>query len=161
MSTEYSVEDESSKTVSFLNRISSATPMIFRIPYLSLHPSQNEPGHSITTNRGVADQMDHDYSTWFLALCRGVLASQRRLLAEREQVDVFEDAKKIVDCAVDGVWNRFFLKVFTLRKYFLAVGVRASGEPSPGFIGLAYGHEQGCQEIHWHHHLRSPPYRRR
>ncbi len=70
----------------------------------------------------MADQMDHDYSTWFLAGCRNVLASQSCLLAEGEQADVFEDAEKIMDCALDRVRRRFLLKVSLLRREFLAGG---------------------------------------
>ncbi len=76
----------------------------------------------ITTSLGMADQMDHDYSTWFLAVSCDILASQNRSLAKGEQVDVFEDAKKIIDCTVDCLWNHFLLNFFTLRRYFPVEG---------------------------------------
>ncbi len=64
--------------------------------------------------------MDHDYSTRFLVIRHDVSVSQSLVLAEGGRVDVFGDAKKIIDCVVERIWKRVILKVYILGRYFLA-----------------------------------------
>ncbi len=88
----------------------------------------------------MADQIDHDYSTWFLAGCRDVLTSQSHLLAEGEQADVFEDAEKIYGLRtgshLEGVSFSKFL--YSEENSSPGGGLRASREPSPklGWLGI-------------------------
>ncbi|KAK0481200.1 hypothetical protein EDD18DRAFT_797251 [Armillaria luteobubalina] len=126
---EYSVEEESNKTLLFLNWISRCFVCDTGTYSDNVCVSVSLTNHSCTlhiaTSRGVADKEDHIYSEQFLAVCHEVFVSQGRVLSEGRQihhVDVAEGATKIMDCIVDRVWKRFLRKVAVLKAQFLVLG---------------------------------------